>query len=340
MNRLAACALAACMGVAHAQNVKVTFLGTHTGELCSRDRATIFEDPTGLRILYDPGQSVLGADDPRLGTIHVVAVSHAHGDHIGDAKLAAQNAGTCDNPDVVSAAPASTSGEIAAAKNAALVMVGPMAAFLGKKVETIKGKPTPNCAQSNDVMTAPFASACVAGVNLGGSRVVRLGDGKPVEITVVPASHDSTVPRSLLSAEERKHLEADNVSLQLGQPTGFVIRFSNGLVAYLTGDTGMFAEMKTTMNEFHHASLMEFNLGYSALNAASAAYIVNDLVKPASVLLSHVNEGATAGGKPKPGSHTADFLALVKGRPVYLGTSGRAMEFDGAGKCVTGCAAP
>jgi len=72
MNRLAACALAACMGVAHAQNVKVTFLGTHAGELCSRDRATIFEDPTGLRILYDPGQSVLGAEDPRLGTIHVV----------------------------------------------------------------------------------------------------------------------------------------------------------------------------------------------------------------------------------------------------------------------------
>jgi len=190
------------------------------------------------------------------------------------------------------------------------------------------------------VMTAPFASACVAGVNLGGSRTVRLGDGKAVEITVVPASHDSTVPRSLLSEEERKRLDADNVSLQLGQPTGFVIRFSNGLVAYLTGDTGMFTEMKTTMNEFYHASLVELNLGYSALNAKAAAYIINDLVKPTSIILSHVNEGATSGGKPKPDSHTADFLALVKGPPVYLGTSGRAMEFDGAGKCVAGCATP
>ncbi|HTP99799.1 MAG TPA: hypothetical protein VMN56_10770 [Casimicrobiaceae bacterium] len=121
-----------------------------------------------MPILYDPGQSVLGADDPRLGTIHVVLVSPAHGRHIGDQKLKAQNAGTCDNPDVVSAAPTSTAGEIAAAKKAALVMVGPMASFLGKKVQTIKGKPTPSCAQSNDVMTAPFASACVAGANRGG----------------------------------------------------------------------------------------------------------------------------------------------------------------------------
>ena len=36
---------------AAAQTVKVTPLGTHTGELCDRDRATIFEDPTGVRIL-------------------------------------------------------------------------------------------------------------------------------------------------------------------------------------------------------------------------------------------------------------------------------------------------
>jgi hypothetical protein len=40
------------------RNVKVTPLGSHAGELCSRDRATIFEDPTGLRILYDAGHSV------------------------------------------------------------------------------------------------------------------------------------------------------------------------------------------------------------------------------------------------------------------------------------------
>src|SRR5262245_65504767 len=38
---------------ASAQTVKVTPLGSHTGELCQNDRALLFEDPTGVRILYD-----------------------------------------------------------------------------------------------------------------------------------------------------------------------------------------------------------------------------------------------------------------------------------------------
>src|SRR5207302_3193529 len=79
----------ATSSAAWAQAVKVTPLGSHAGELCMRDRATIFEDRTGLRILYDAGQSVMGADDPRLGNIDVVLLSHAHGDHIGDLKMKA-----------------------------------------------------------------------------------------------------------------------------------------------------------------------------------------------------------------------------------------------------------
>ena len=44
-----------------AQNVKVTPLGGIEGEFCPQDRALIFEDPNGTRILYDPGRTVAGA---------------------------------------------------------------------------------------------------------------------------------------------------------------------------------------------------------------------------------------------------------------------------------------
>lgn len=64
-----------------AAEVHVTPLGSHDGEFCSRDRALVFEDPNGLRILYDAGRTIAGADDPRLGNIDVVLVSHVHGIH-------------------------------------------------------------------------------------------------------------------------------------------------------------------------------------------------------------------------------------------------------------------
>ena len=58
-------ALAPLAPLAAAQNVKITPLGSHAGELCDRDRATLFEDPSGVRILYDAGQTVTGPADPR-----------------------------------------------------------------------------------------------------------------------------------------------------------------------------------------------------------------------------------------------------------------------------------
>ncbi len=321
-----------------AQNVKITPLGSHAGELCDRDRATIFEDPTGVRILYDAGHSVTGGDDPRLGNVHVVLLSHAHGDHMGERKMKALEAGTCEKPETISAAPNSTTAEIAAAKNAAITMIAPMAAFIGKKIENITGKPTGACAQTAGELVVPFAAACNAAVQLGGTRTFKTaGTARGVEITTVPASHDSTVARALLSEPERKNLEADNVSISLGPPSGYVIHFTNGLKVYLSGDTGIHAEMKTVVSDFHKANLVMMNLGPNAVTGLSAAYAINDLVRPAAVIATHVNEGATADGKLKPTSRTAAFMKLVKGRPVYLALSGKTMEFDGSAKCVAGC---
>ena len=324
--------------VAFAQNVKITPLGSHPGELCSRDRAMILEDPTGVRILYDAGQSVTGAEDLRLGTVHVVLLSHAHGDHIGDQKLKSLGAGTCDNPELVSAAPNSTTAEIAAAKNSAVLMMIATANFIGRKIENIRGKPTAACPQSGPDLIAPFAAPCLASVWIGGTRTVKTaGAASAVEITAVTAAHDSTVPRELLSEQERRSLEPDNISIALGPPSGYVIRFTNGLTVYVSGDTGLHAEMSSIVKDFHKANLMVLNMGPNAITSYADAYAANQLVKPAAVITTHVNEGATKDGKVLPSSRTAAFIALVKGRPVYLALSGRTMEFDGSAKCVAGC---
>ena len=104
-------AITAQSALAH---VKVTPLGGHDGELCPQDRALIFEDPNGTRILFDP---VVRSP---VRTILAWARStsfwsaHMHGDHVGNAHNKEPNSGSCDKPDTsVSALPNSNAVNIA-----------------------------------------------------------------------------------------------------------------------------------------------------------------------------------------------------------------------------------
>ena len=334
----AALAFALAATPALAQNVKITPLGSHEGELCANDRATLFEDPTGVRILYDVGQTLTGTDDPRLGSIHLVLLSHVHGDHIGDQKLKAPGAGTCANSDRVSAGPNSMTAEVAAAKNAAIVMTSDMGAFIGTKIQNITGgKPVALCPQTAGATNVPVATPCRSNTHLGGAFIAKAaGASQGVEVTIVYASHANNVPLSLLSEAQRASLGPDGTSIVIGPPTGYVIKFTNGLTAYLSGDTGIHTEMKTVVNEYHKANLAVLNLGPSAGTVMSGAYAMNELVKPASVILSHPNEAVTEGGKLRPATRAAALIKQLKGA-AHLAISGRTMEFDGKGKCVAGC---
>jgi len=333
------CALALACTAGWAQNVKVTPVGTHPGELCGRDRATIFEDPTGIRLLYDPGQSVTGANDPRLGDIDAVLLSHAHGDHIGNLKLKSIGAGTCGKPALVSAAPNSTTAEIAAEKGAALMMTVSMANFLGKKIQGITGKKVGACPTKGGATVVPVASPCRSNTRLGGTHLLKVeGSDQAIEITLVFASHANNVSNELLSDPLKKELIEHGAGIDLGPPTGYVVKFTNGLKVYLTGDTGIHTEMKSVIHDFHHATLVLFNYGPNAMTAESAAYAINDLIQPVSVIVTHPNEVVTEHGKLRAKTRTAAFIKLVKGIPVYPAISGRTMEFNGDGECVKGCA--
>src|SRR5712692_1508311 len=125
--------------------VKVTPLGSHTGELCRNDRALLFEDPTGVRILYDPGRTVDDADG-RLGDVHVMLLSHAHTDHIGDVRPS-PGGGTCAAPATGAANPNSNFASIAALKNAAVLAPGELSGYLSRKIQNIRGTAPAACAE-------------------------------------------------------------------------------------------------------------------------------------------------------------------------------------------------
>ena len=322
---------------AFALNVKITPLGSHPGEMCANDRAMIFEDPTGVRFLYDAGPTVTGGNDPRLGTVHLVLLTHMHGDHVGDLKLKAVGEGTCANSARVPA-PNSTTAEVAAAKNAVVATTRAMAGFVHNKVDIIHGggaKPMDFCPTLD--VTVPVPAACSSRIDMGGVFTARTqGATKGVEFTIVYSAHDNAVSPALLTKPQQDLLKADGAQLQYGPPVGFVVKFTNGLVVYLSSDTAVFGDMKTLIHDYHKANLAVINLGPNPGLFQSGAYAINDLLKPASVIFTHVNEAATEGGKLKANTQTAALMKQIKA-PAYLAISERTMEFDGKGKCVSGC---
>ena len=85
------------------------------------------------------------------------------------------------------------------------------------------------------------------------------------------------------------------------------------------------------------AQLVVMNIGDTfTTGPKEAAYVVNDLIKPASVIASHANEPATEKGAVKAGTRTATFIKSAN-MPVHVPLSGRTMAFDASEKCVDDC---
>ena len=173
-------------------------------------------------------------------------------------------------------------------------------------------------------------------LSLGGVFTAQEGAKQGVEFTIVHSAHVNDVAPSLLSKAQQDLLKTDGAQLGYGPPVGFVVKFTNGLVAYLSSDTAVFGDMKTVIHDFHKANLAVINLGPNPGMFQSGAYAINDLLKPASVIFTHVNEAATEGGKLRANTQTAALMKQVEA-PAYLAISERTMEFDGKGKCVSGC---
>lgn len=296
--------------------VLVTPLGSQEGEFCRLDRALIFEDPNGTRLLYDAGRTVAGASDPRLGKIDVVLVSHVHGDHIGNRHSKAPGAGSCAKPDVsVDATPNSNSVNIAIANKAKIVTGSEMPRFFAGKLKAAGGNP-------KDSMLVRFgAMQTVSGVG----------------ISTVPAVHSNGVAPELIGGSLGESMEAAGLTAYVGPPTGYILKFSNGLVVYLSGDTGITAEQDVVVRGHYAARLVVMNIGDTyTTGPTEAAYVINELIKPASVIASHANEEATRNGKVLPATRTETFIKASR-VPVHVPLSGKTMSFNSNGQCISGC---
>jgi L-ascorbate metabolism protein UlaG (beta-lactamase superfamily) len=259
---------------------------------------------------------VRGPEDPRLGEVDAVLLSHVHGDHLGDAHQSGPDAGACGDPDrSVSATPNSNTVNIAVAKGARLLLGGEMPAFFTKKVEAAGGD-----------------GALVELVRFGGVREVG-----GVTVASVPAVHSNGLDPAFLEGDLAQRLEESGLTAYLGPPGGYVLRFSNGLVVYLSGDTGITAEQDLVVRRFFDPGLAVMNIGgIFSTGPREAAWVINELVQPEAVIASHANEAATQGGEVQPGTKTRAFIDAAE-VPVHVPLSGRTMEFDADATCVSGC---
>lgn len=204
---------------------------------------------------------------------------------------------------------------IALAKKAKIVTGSEMPAFFAAKLKAIGGDP------ANSML-----------VRFGGS--VTVGG---VRIATVAALHSNGVDPDYIGGDLGKAMKAAGIAGDVGLATGYVLEFSSGLVTYLSGDTGIVSDQDLVVRGHHGAKLAVMNIGDGfTTGPAEAAYVINKLVKPASVIASHANEVATVKGKLRPGSKTEAFMKGAK-VPVHIPLSGKTMAFDRAGRCTAGC---
>ena len=300
-----------------AKPVLITPLGSHDGEFCRNDRALLLEDPDGTRILYDAGRTVRGADDPRLGKIDIVLLSHVHGDHLGDRHASQPNAGSCEKPEFdVDDTPNANSVNIVAAKEASFLLGGEMASLFRQRLKSM-------------------------GANPALAQVLRFGasfhKGK-IQIASVPAVHSNGLSPDFLDHDIAKSLKDAGLTAYVGPPNGYIVTFSNGLVMYLSGDTGVTAEQDLVVRKLYHAKLVVMNIGDTyTTGPKEAAWVINHMIKPNAVIASHANEAATQKGKILAGTRTLAFKNAVNTIPVYVPLSGITMKFSSDGRCLANC---
>ena len=334
---LVSCLVAGVSLAGWAQNVTITPLGAQAGEFCVGDRALLFQDPTGVRILTAPGRTVAGSSDPRLpsptaanGGVHVVLIDHPHVDHIGDVRHL-NCAGTSTT---AFAFPADGNApEVVAGQHSVLIVGGEMNSYFTQKIKDVSGTAPPSCPTTtnviDNVVAVPRTSACVSSLRGGTITVKMNGQLDGVRITTIPAWHASGAPAALIDSPG----EPPGMTGYAGTETGYIIRFTNGLTVLWTGDSGMIGDWGV-QSDFYKPNLAVVHAdGLLTMGPAEAAYAVDHLIHPKTVIPEHLNQVSTSGGAVVSGTRLDFFIGAVQTANVVVPLSGVAVQCDGKGRC-------
>ena len=326
-------------------NVTITPLGAQAGEFCVGDRALLFEDPTGVRVLIAPGRTVNGSGDSRLGglgSIHVVLIDHPHVDHIGDVFHTACNGSTS----TAFAFPGEGNApEIASAHKSAVLVGGELPDFFTQKIKNVSGVAPAGCpaAGLDNTLSVPRSAPCV-GVIRGGTRTaVFTGQSTGVKITTIPAFHAAGASRNhvdeLVSADPQGgNAIADpgvpaGLTGYAGSETGYILRFTNGLSVLWTGDSGLIGDWETQA-KFYKVNLAVVHGGdIFTMGPDEAAFAVNHLIKPKTVIPEHFNQVSTTGGVVNAGTRVERFIGQLGGAKAIVPLSGVPISCNGDGHC-------
>ncbi len=319
--------------LAHAENVIITPLGSTDGEFCGTDRAMLFEDPSGVNILIQPGRTVNTSTDARLGDVHVILLDHAHNDHIGDRIDTADANGECGltitalaNADIPNIA------EIAAGKNSAILVGGELVPWLRNRVGDAEGASVGGCGAAGltNLTEVVRATPCVDTLRPGASRELQLdGVATGVKVSTVQATHSNGISPAFIDGGNL----GGGMTGYGGTETGYVIRFSNGLVVYWSGDSGFFGDMEL-FSKFYKVNLAIPHIGdIFTMGPLEAAFAVNKLIKPKTVIPTHANQVSTTGGAVNAGTRLELFIDEVKKAKVFVPLSGVPISCNGKAKC-------
>jgi L-ascorbate metabolism protein UlaG (beta-lactamase superfamily) len=159
-----------------------------------------------------------------------------------------------------------------------------------------------------------------------------------VKIALIPTVHSNGLSPAFLNNYMADAMKPDGLTAYVGPDNGYILTFSNGLVVYVSADTGIMSDMETVVHRYYKAKLAITAIGdVYTMGPEEAAWAVNELIRPKAVIPTHANEETTKEGKVKPGSKAEKFVQLVKSIPVHLPLSGKTMEFDADARCVSGC---